>query len=79
MRTKLIELRKGSTLTQAELAEKLGISEIHVRKIESGDRNPSVTLMVKYEKLFNESMKDLFPDIFFIDIDTKRIKNKQAI
>lgn len=75
MRTTLIEQRKKLGLTQSALAQKLGISEVYVRKLESGKRNPSITLMLKFEKLFNVSMKELFPDIFFKRNDTKCIEN----
>lgn len=74
MRAKLVECRKSLSLTQVELAENLGISEVYVRKLESGTRNPSIALMIKIEKLFGISMKELFPDIFFNSNDTKCIK-----
>lgn len=75
MRKKLIEQRKLSKLTQAELAKRLEISEVYVRKLERGVRNPSIALMLKFEKLFGVSMKELFPDIFFANDDTNCIKN----
>lgn len=64
LRNKLIEQRKILNLTQAELAAQLNISEVYVRKLESGTRNPSITLMIKMEKFFGISMKILFLDIF---------------
>lgn len=78
MRSKLIEQRKNLNLTQVELAEKLNISEVYVRKLEKGTRNPSISLMIKIEKFYGISMKELFPDIFFTNCDTKRIE-KQII
>lgn len=78
MRSKLIEQRKNLNLTQVELAEKLNISEVYVRKLEKGTRNPSISLMIKIEKFYGISMKELFPDIFFTNSDTKRIE-KQII
>lgn len=74
MRAKLVECRKSLNLTQVELARNLGISEVYVRKLESGTRNPSIALMIKIEKLFGISMKELFPDIFFNNNDTYCIK-----
>lgn len=74
MRAKLVECRKSLNLTQVELARNLGISEVYVRKLESGTRNPSIALMIKIEKLFGISMKELFPDIFFNNNDTDCIK-----
>lgn len=75
MRTLLIECRKKKGITQLELAKQIGISEIYVRKLEQGSRNPSVITMLKFEQYFGVSMKKLFPDIFFTNNDTKRIKN----
>lgn len=74
MREKLIEKRKSLGLTQVELSKKLGISEVYVRKLESGGRNPSVSTMLKFETLYGVPMKELFPDIFLIKNDTKCIK-----
>lgn len=74
MREKLIEKRKLLGLTQVELSKKLGISEVYVRKLESGGRNPSVFTMLKFETLYGVPMKELFPDIFLIKNDTKCIK-----
>lgn len=74
MRKELIKLRKEYNLTQFELAQILGISEVYVRKLEKCTRNPSISLMLKIEALFGVSMKDIFPDIFLIKNDTKRIK-----
>lgn len=75
MREKLVEQRKLLDLTQVKLAKILGISEVYVRKLESGERNPSITLMLKFEKLYKVSMKELFPDIFLNNFDTECIKN----
>jgi len=74
LRKELIKLRKEYNLTQFELAQILGISEVYVRKLEKCTRNPSISLMLKIEALFGVSMKDIFPDIFLIKNDTKRIK-----
>lgn len=75
MREKLVEQRKLLDLTQVKLAKILGISEVYVRKLESGERNPSIALMLKFEKLYKVSMKELFPDIFLNNFDTQCIKN----
>ncbi|MEK4628077.1 helix-turn-helix transcriptional regulator [Solibacillus sp. FSL R7-0682] len=74
LRKKLIEKRKQHKLTQIDLAKQLGISEVYVRKLERGSRNPSITLMIKFEEFFDLSMKELFPDIFLKENDTKCIK-----
>jgi transcriptional regulator with XRE-family HTH domain len=72
--------RKKLDLTQSELALKLNIAEITVRKIESGDRNPGMTMTKKYVDFFNKDASYLFPDIFLPLLDTKRIKkSKQEV
>ncbi|QDI90249.1 XRE family transcriptional regulator [Salicibibacter halophilus] len=70
-REKLITLRKEKGLTQAKLAENLGISTIYVRKIEHGYVSAGRKTMLKYENFFDKDMKELFPDLFFEDNVTK--------
>ena len=76
IRKTLKESRLNLNLTQEELAEKLGIAEVTVRKIERGTTNPSAKLSVKYANFFEKDLATLFPDIFLLDFDTKGI-NKQ--
>ncbi|HDR5353812.1 TPA: helix-turn-helix transcriptional regulator [Bacillus thuringiensis] len=64
--------RKKMKFTQKELAEKIGISTIYVRKIESG-YIPRPDIMVKYQEVFNKSVKELFPDYFSAFNDKKFI------
>ncbi|OEH66159.1 MULTISPECIES: helix-turn-helix domain-containing protein [Lactobacillus] len=47
-------------LSQAELAEKLNVSPALISQIESGKRNPSYKMMVKFSEFFNESVDSLF-------------------
>ncbi|QNK86475.1 helix-turn-helix transcriptional regulator [Sporosarcina sp. resist] len=79
MREVLIEKRQQKELTQLEVAEKIGVSEVFVRKIEKSDRNPSVETMLKFESLYSTSMRLLFPDIFQVSSDTKCIKSKIVV
>ena len=74
-RKMLLHLRKKHDLTQRDLANKLGISTVYVRKLEKGVANPGRETLVKYESFFNVDMKELFPDLFFNDNDKKFIKN----
>ena len=74
MRSRLSSERRKLKLTQAELAERINLSVIYVRKLESGSRNPSVSTMLKFQEFFNIPMQDLFPDIFQVPSDTKCIK-----
>ncbi|WP_408010229.1 helix-turn-helix domain-containing protein [Pseudalkalibacillus sp. A8] len=67
-RKHLIELRKNQNLTQKELANRIGISTIYVRKLEKGVVNPGLKTMIKYENYFQKNMKYLFPDLFFLTL-----------
>lgn len=73
----LKQLRINRKLTQQELAEKLGISSVYVRKLEKGVVKPGREMLISYETFFGRSMKELFPDIFFEQNDKKCIKEKQ--
>ncbi|MGH1010116.1 helix-turn-helix transcriptional regulator [Bacillus toyonensis] len=64
--------RKKMKFTQKKLAEKIGISTVYVRKIEGG-YIPRPDIMVKYQDVFNISVKELFPDYFSAFNDKKSI------
>lgn len=70
-RDRLVTERNKRNKTQAEIASDLGISEVYVRKLESGSVKPGRDTMFKFENYFKVSAKKLFPDIFF-DIDDKK-------
>lgn len=72
LRSNLVKLRTDSGLTRKELAGDLGISEISVRKIEEGTRNPSPRMAKKFALYYKRGLDDLFPDIFLVRYDTKR-------
>lgn len=74
MRSNLINERKSLGLTRSELADKLGVAEITVRKIEEGNRNPSPKMAKKFAFFYKKELDYLFPDIFLIKFDTKRNK-----
>ncbi|EIJ79172.1 hypothetical protein PB1_16484 [Bacillus methanolicus PB1] len=78
MRQRLVQERLKRRLTQKQVAEILDISEVYVRKIEKGLRNPGRETMLKFEKLYDTPGKLLFPDLFDVSIDTKRIKSNLA-
>ncbi len=50
--------------TRAVVADRLGISAIHLRKLENGDVNPSAHLMIRMCKFFKNKPELLFPDMF---------------
>ena len=41
----LVEARNSQNLTQKELAERTGINQADIRKLENGTRNPSINLL----------------------------------
>lgn len=75
----LKELRLKHKLTQEELAQKLDISTVYVRKIEKGNVNAGLPTMMKYENFFGISMRQLFPDIFFEINDKEFIKKDEQV
>lgn len=73
MRNILTEERTSRGWSRKDVAEKLMISEIFLRKIESGDRNPGRKTMLRFEQLYGKSDRELFPELFQLSDDTKRI------
>jgi putative transcriptional regulator len=73
-RERLINERMKKKLSRAELAEKLEISEVYVRKIEAGVVKPGRDTMLKFEQFYGIGIKTIFPDIFFSINDKKFIK-----
>lgn len=55
-------LRKEKNLTQAELAKKTNLSEISIRKYESGDRNPKLDATRRIAAALGVYMNELDPD-----------------
>jgi len=52
--------RARHDLTQAQLAEKLGVSRQTIHAIERNKFNPSVTLAIKMARYFNVTVEYLF-------------------
>ena len=52
--------RLKAELTQAELAEKVGVTRQTIIAIEKGDYTPSVALALRLAKVFKTSVEDLF-------------------
>lgn len=50
--------RKKAKLTQAELAEKIGISEKHLSKIETGKYYPALDTFLKILEILNLTLGD---------------------
>ncbi|MBR8663489.1 helix-turn-helix transcriptional regulator [Bacillus paralicheniformis] len=70
MRKRLIEERFKRGWTQKQVSERLGLSEVYVRKIERGTRNPGRETMLKFETLYSVPDRLLFPDLFQVCFDT---------
>ncbi|ESU29920.1 transcriptional regulator [Flavobacterium limnosediminis JC2902] len=52
--------RAIANLTQAELAEKIGVSRQTINAIEAGKYVPSTVLALKMAKLFEKSVNEIF-------------------
>lgn len=63
MREKLRELRIKKGLKQKEMAEILNISRSFYGLIETGKRNPTLSLAKKIATFFNKSIDELFDDL----------------
>ena len=50
------QLRKTKGMTQEQLAGKLHIGERHLRRIEAGEKGPSVDILVEISTLFSVSL-----------------------
>lgn len=60
MKNKLKLYRIQNSLTQEDLADKIGVSRQTIIAIESGRYLPSITLAFKLAKLFKVSIEDIF-------------------
>jgi putative transcriptional regulator len=63
MKNRLRVLRAENDWSQAELAEKLGVSRQTVNAVETGKYEPSLSLAFKIAQLFEQRIEDIFePD-----------------
>lgn len=60
MKNRVKELRLESNLSQAELAERLGVSRQTINAIETEKYDPSLPLALKIGKLFKRPVEDIF-------------------
>lgn len=51
--------RRGKMLTQTEIADKLGVSQVTVGRWESGETEPDLATIAKLAKLFHQDPGDL--------------------
>lgn len=52
--------RAGLDISQAELAEKVGVSRQTISAIEKGDYNPTINLCIAICKALDKTLNDLF-------------------
>ncbi len=64
---KLKALRKGQSLTQQQLADRVGVAKSVVSYYESGDRYPSYDILIKIARLFHTSTD------YLLDIEKERV------
>ncbi len=57
---KIKAARAGLDMSQAELAEKCGVSRQTISAIEKGDYNPTVNLCISICKALDKTLDDLF-------------------
>lgn len=57
---KLKAARAGMDLSQADLAEMVGVSRQTINSIEKGDYNPTINLCIKLCKALNKTLDELF-------------------
>jgi putative transcriptional regulator len=56
----LLILRSEKKITQAELAESIGVTRATVNAMERGDYNPSLELAFRLSEYFEKSIHDIF-------------------
>ena len=62
MKNRLRELRAEQGWSQADLAERLGVSRQSVNAIETGRFDPSLPLAFRLAKLFGKRIEEVFED-----------------
>ena len=60
MKNDLRVLRAEHDLTQAELADKLGVSRQTINAVETGKYDPSLPLAFKIAGVFNRTIEEIF-------------------
>jgi putative transcriptional regulator len=60
MDNRIRELRAIKRLSQADLADALGVSRQTINALETGKYDPSLPLAFKLAKLFNQRIEEIF-------------------
>ena len=60
METKIQELRKANKISQAELADEMGVTRQTIISLEKGRYNASLELAFKIARYFGKSIEEVF-------------------
>ena len=60
METKIQELRKANKVSQAELADKMGVTRQTIISLEKGRYNASLELAFKIARYFGKTIEEVF-------------------
>ena len=60
MKNRMRKLRHDQDMTQAELAQRLGVSRQTVNAVETGKYNPSLPLAFEIGRVFGLKIEDIF-------------------
>ncbi|MDB6184258.1 helix-turn-helix transcriptional regulator [Streptococcus vestibularis] len=60
METKIQELRKGNKISQAELADEMGVTRQTIISLEKGRYNASLELAFKIARYFGKTIEEVF-------------------
>jgi putative transcriptional regulator len=63
VKNRLRVLRAEREWSQADLAERLGVSRQAVNAIETGKHDPSLPLAFRIARLFDQSIEQIFDDL----------------
>jgi putative transcriptional regulator len=63
VKNRLRVLRAEHEWSQADLAERLGVSRQAVNAIETGKHDPSLPLAFRISRLFGQSIEQIFDDL----------------
>lgn len=60
METKIQELRKANKISQAELADEMGVTRQNIISLEKGRYNASLELAFKIARYFGKTIEEVF-------------------
>lgn len=60
METKIQELRKANKISQAELADEMGVTRQTIISLEKGSYNASLELAFKIARYFGKTIEEVF-------------------